>query len=168
MAGGRLAHTPQCDQQGEKKKNMKCECNSEDLKPLREQSRNFGRRNSSLMWWRRNVIHLQTGEHELPLFCQHKVAEIREMIMEEGEGGNLMGGNYLDVTVILMSSCQIPFAWHRWRERFIASLFSTQWLVLLLAHYFLLLHLRYRIKQETHKNSVVWEINLLSDISMGI
>lgn len=45
------------------------------------------------------------GEDELPLLCQHKVAEIREMIMEGERRGNLMGGNHLDVTVILMSSC---------------------------------------------------------------
>lgn len=45
------------------------------------------------------------GKDELPLFCRHKVAEIREMIMEEQWRGNLMGGNHLDVTVISMSSC---------------------------------------------------------------
>jgi len=45
------------------------------------------------------------GEDELPLLCRHKVAEIREMIMEGEKRGNLMGGNHLDVTVILMSSC---------------------------------------------------------------
>lgn len=45
------------------------------------------------------------GEDKLPLLCRHKVAEIREMIMEGERRGNLMGGNHLDVTVILMSSC---------------------------------------------------------------
>lgn len=44
-------------------------------------------------------------EDKLPPLPQRKVSEIREMIME-GEGkGNLMGGNRLDFSVILMSSC---------------------------------------------------------------
>lgn len=45
------------------------------------------------------------GGGRVPLLCPHKVAEIREMIMEGQRRGNLMGGNHLDITVIFMSSC---------------------------------------------------------------
>lgn len=43
------------------------------------------------------------GWRQLPLLQRHKVAEIREMIMEGERRGNVMGGNHLQVTVISMS-----------------------------------------------------------------
>lgn len=89
-------------------------------------------------------------EDELPLPSQHKVSEIREMIME-GEGrGNLMGGNHLDFSVILMSSCLFQIiskgartpVCHRKGFYLIANLINTQRLVLCLTQYFLIKNLR--------------------------